>query len=287
MSIITKGALFPTSIETEIFSKVKGHSSLAKLSGQEALPFNGKDIFVFSTAKDIQIVAENGQKADNQGAMTTVRMAPVKVVYQARVSDEFMTASEEMQLNTLATFAEGFAKKLGQGLDKMAMHGVNPYDGTSSSTIGTNHFDGKVTVNVVTHSTDPVDKDIEDAIALVEDGEYGVNGIAIAPSVRSDLAGLTANGVRKYPELAFGGKPETLGAMALDVNSTVKNDMAIVGDFESAFRWGIAKQLPLEVIEYGDPDGQGDLKRNNQVCLRSEAYIGWAIMDAAAFAIVK
>lgn len=39
----------------------------------------------------------------------------------------------------------------------------------------------------------------------------------------------------------------------------------------------------MEVIEYGDPDGQGDLKKTNQIVLRAEAYIGWGILDNASF----
>jgi hypothetical protein len=66
-----------------------------------------------------------------------------------------------------------------------------------------------------------------------------------------------------------------------------QTDHVIVGDFQNAFRWGYAKNIPLEVIEYGDPDGQGDLKRTNEVVLRAEAFIGWGILDANAFAIVK
>ena len=42
----------------------------------------------------------------------------------------------------------------------------------------------------------------------------------------------------------------------------------------------------MEVIQYGDPDGQGDLKRTNEVVIRAEAYIGWAILDPKAFARV-
>lgn len=59
--------------------------------------------------------------------------------------------------------------------------------------------------------------------------------------------------------------------------------IAYVGDFENAFKWGYADQIPMEVIEYGDPDGQGDLKRTNEVLLRAEAWIGWAILDKGAF----
>ena len=78
--------------------------------------------------------------------------------------------------------------------------------------------------------------------------------------------------------------------MGVDVNSTVSyntaTDMAIVGDFQNAFKWGYAEKIPLEIIEYGDPDGQGDLKRKNQIVLRSEAYIGWGILDAASFRLI-
>ncbi|MBP3891473.1 MAG: hypothetical protein J6D29_04800 [Solobacterium sp.] len=63
--------------------------------------------------------------------------------------------------------------------------------------------------------------------------------------------------------------------------------MAIIGDFANAFKWGFAKQLPLEVIEYGDPDNTGrDLKGHNEVYLRTEAYLGHAILVPAAFAAV-
>lgn len=289
MSALTKGVLFPEKVESKIFNLVKGHSSLAKMTGSEALPFVGKDIFTFNFDKDISIVGENAEKPAGDGTANVVKMQPVKVVYQMRVSDEFMYAAEESRLNTLEAFADGFAKKLGAGLDKMAMHGVDPATGTTSSIIGNNCFDKKVTTNTVTYAD--ADTDIDSAVAQVESYEYEVNGVIIAPAVRADLAGKRGTGgQRLYPEFAFGATPNTLGAMKLDTNATVSanssTDKAIVGDF-SAFKWGIAKQLPLEVIEYGDPDNTGkDLKGSNQVLLRSEAYIGWAIMDEKAFSIV-
>lgn len=289
MSVITKGALFPPELEKEIFSKVKGHSSLALMSDSDPLPFVGKDIFTFDFDSDISIVGENGAKPAGDGSIAPVKMQPVKVVYQMRTSDEFMTAAEEYQLNVLRTFSKGFAKKLGAGLDKMAMHGINPADGSSSSLINTKSFDALVTANTVTYAAATADENIDDAVALVEAGEYVCNGAIIAPTMRSAISKLTANGARKYPEFAFGATPGTLGSMKLDSNVTVSaassTDKAIVGDF-TAFKWGIAKELPIETIEYGDPDGQGDLKKFNQILLRSEAYIGWAIMDPAAFAIV-
>ena len=286
MAVLAKGNLFPAQIEREIFSKVKGHSTLAKLSDQEALPFVGKDIFTFNFSSDVSIVGENGEKPAGDATVVPVSMQPVKVVYQMRVSDEFMYASDEYKINVLKSFADGFAKKLGSGLDKMAFHGVNPATGTTSSLISGKSFDTLVT-NSVTYDESKADENIDDAVALVESAEYESTGVALSPATRGAIAKLTANGARKYPEFAFGATPNTLGAMSLDTNATVNTDNAIVGDFKNAFKWGIAKQLPMDIIEYGNPDGQGDLKAQNQVVIRSEAYIGWAIMDADAFAIVK
>lgn len=286
MAVLAKGNLFPAQIESEIFSKVKGHSTLAKLSDQEALPFVGKDIFTFNFSSDVSIVGENGEKPAGDATVVPVSMQPVKVVYQMRVSDEFMYASDEYKINVLKSFADGFAKKLGSGLDKMAFHGVNPATGTTSSLISGKSFDTLVT-NSVTYDESKADENIDDAVALVESAEYESTGVALSPATRGAIAKLTANGARKYPEFAFGATPNTLGAMSLDTNATVNTDNAIVGDFKNAFKWGIAKQLPMDIIEYGNPDGQGDLKAQNQVVIRSEAYIGWAIMDADAFAIVK
>jgi hypothetical protein len=61
---------------------------------------------------------------------------------------------------------------------------------------------------------------------------------------------------------------------------------AIVGDF-TAIRWGVQREVPIEVIRYGDPDGSGDLKRANQIALRAEVVYGYAIMDTDAFAVIK
>ena len=92
-----------------------------------------------------------------------------------------------------------------------------------------------------------------------------------------------------YPEFRFGGKPETFaGGIKCDVNPTVNfnagTNEAYVGDFARAFRWGYAQTMKFEIITTGDPDGLGDLKRKNQICLRAETYIGWGILDPNAFA---
>ena len=294
--VLTRGEMFPPQVAEKMFNLVGGHSSLAKLCNESPIPFNGIKEFTFSLDKEVDIVAENGAKTKGGATLTPVTITPIKMEYSARVSDEFLYGSEEYRMNVLEQFAEGAAKKFARGFDLAAYHGVNPRTGSASSVVGTNNFDSKVTSNVVTYNSSTPDANIESAIGLVEATEGAdANGIAMAPVMRSAMAAMTVNGARKYPEFAFGGYPDDLGGMKMDVNSTVKGsanglDVAVVGDFQNAFKWGYSKEIPLKVIEYGNPDNDetlGDLQGHNQILLRIEVYVGWGILDAARFAIVK
>lgn len=288
MSTLSKGSLFDPVLVKDLINKVKGKSSLAVLSQQIPIPFNGRKEFTFSMDSEIDIVAENGKKSHGGIKVDPVTIVPIKFEYGARISDEFLYASEEEQLDILKAFNEGFAKKVASGLDIAAMHGINPRTGEASTVVGENHFDAKVT-QTVDYDTAKPDSSIEDAITLVEGSDGDVSGMAIAPAVRSNLAALTkSTGEKLYPDFAFGGQPKTLGANSLDINKTVavnNVDKAIVGDFENGFKWGYAKEIPLEVIKYGDPDNSGkDLKGYNQVYIRAEVYLGWGILLPSSFA---
>jgi hypothetical protein len=61
---------------------------------------------------------------------------------------------------------------------------------------------------------------------------------------------------------------------------------AIIGDFQNGIRWGVQRDLPLELIQFGDPDGQGDLKRKNQIALRLEIAYGWYVFPDQ-FAVIE
>lgn len=293
MAVLSKGTLFPEHLVNDLISKVQGESSLAKLSNQIPVPFNGLKEFVFSMDSEIDIVAENGAKSEGGISIDPVKVVPLKVEYGARVSDEFLYASEEEQIKILKSFNDGYAKKLAKGFDLMAFHGINPRTKAASSIIGDNCFDKKVTQSVTFDGKQP-DLAIESAVDLVEGSEGDVTGLAIDTTFRSALAKETVDGegkgVRLYPELRWGGNPGSLNGVNLDVNRTVANGgttKAYIGDF-GMFKWGYAKQIPLEVIEYGDPDNSGkDLKGYNQVYLRAETYIGWGILSPEHFAIIK
>lgn len=288
MAIMERGSFFPPELVAGLINQVQGHSSLATLSAQTPIPFNGLKEFTFNMDSEVDIVAESGPKSHGGISMGSRTVIPLKVEYGARVSDEFMISAEEEQIAVLEAFSEGFARKLARGFDLMAYHGINPRTGSDSTLIGTNHFDSLVT-QTVDFDAATADANVEAAIALVHAAEKEVTGMAMSPQLRSALsAQLNGNGEKLFPELAWGAAPDTIKGLRVDVNPTVSYDEvahAYVGDFTNGFRWGYAKQIPFEVIRYGDPDNSGqDLKGHNQVYLRAEAYIGWGILDPEAFA---
>lgn len=292
---ISRGILMPPEVTNEMFNKVRGKSSLAILSGSEPMPFNGKSVFTFSLDKEVDLVGENGAKSNGGATVAAIQMIPVKVEYGTRVSDEFAYGAEEIRLQYLQAFADGFARKVARGIDIMAMHGLNPRTGLTASVLADKNFDDVITKTVVFDSSAPADN-VTDAIALIEAAEHDVTGMAMAPAFKNALAQLkkgSSSYEPMFPELGWGAAEGRINGLPVSSNGTVSfasgADRAIVGNFADFFRWGFAREIPIRVIEYGNPDNSdlGDLQGHNQVYIRGEAYVGWGIIDPAAFTIIK
>ena len=292
---LKQGTLFQPELVKELISKVQGRSVLAKLSSQSPIPFNGVEQFIFNLEGNAQIVGEGQQKGAGKAVVDTKVIKPLKFVYQARITDEFKYASEEKQLEYLSQFADGFAKKIADAFDIAAIHGLEPKGLTDATFRDTNSFDGLITSNIVTFAEDKFDDNIDAAVQQIVAKGGEVTGLALSPIGGQALAKLKINGVVQYPEFRFGQNPDSFYGMKSDVNKNLtvtggnaQTNHAIVGDFENRFKWGYAENIPMEIIEYGDPDGAGrDLKAYNEILLRAEAFIGWGILDADSFARVK
>lgn len=293
MAAVGMGTNFPPELVEGMMNLVTGKSALAKLSARKPIPFTGEKLFTFNLDKEADIVAENGQKSAGGASVGTVSIVPIKFEYSARFSNEFMRADEEYRLRVLQEFGDGAGRKFARGMDLAAFHGVNPRTNQASAVVGTNNFDNLVT-SQITYAAATPDDNLDAAIAAITGAEREFNGIAMAPAMANDMAQVEVNGVRQYPEFRFGGQPDRLAGNSIDINSTVSKmpqsvsntAMAYVGDFANMFRWGYATDMPVEIIEYGNPDNDasaGDLKGSNQVLLRLEAFIGWAILDPASF----
>lgn len=290
-----KGALFPEELIPELMNKTTGYSTLAALCKSTPIPFNGLKEFTFQLDKEIDVVAESGAKGKGGVTVSPVTIVPVKVEYGARISDEFMEAAEKEQIEILRAFTDGFARKLARGFDIMAFHGHNPRTGSASSVIGENHFDAKVTQeHKPADLTDP-DGAVEEAIAIVQKKENEVNGLITDTTLKNALAKLKgSDGGKLYPELAWGNNPGVINGLAMQTTAGIgdetNHDHGLVGDFQNSFKWGYSKNIPMEIIQYGNPDNDtslGDLKGHGQIYLRAEAYIGWGILNPDAFAWIR
>ena len=286
-AVQSMGQMFDPKLVKDVFNLVRGKSSIAALCNRAPLSFTGDKYFTFSMDNDVDLVAENGKYRHGGITVEPVVVVPHKIEYGARVSEEFLDASEEEQLDMLEEYVEGFAAAAARGLDIMAFHGLNPRDKTESALI-TMHFD-KVEQTVAYDAAAP-DGCVDDAVALI--GDWDASGIAMAKAFASAMGKQTdKNGNKMYPGLSWGGNPKEVNGVPSSVNSTVSvgdsGDMAIVGDFAKCVKWGYAKEVKMEIIPYGDPDNTGvDLKGSGQVYLRCTASIGFGILVPEAFARV-
>lgn len=291
MGVLNRSTLFPAQLTGEMLNLVRGKSSLARVSQQAPISFNGIEIFTFNFDKEADIVAESGAKGVGGATVNPVTIVPYKIEYGVRVSDEFVYGSEEARINYLRAFADGFSAKAARAIDIIALHGINPRTGDASTIVNNNHFDSKVTQKVTFSNADP-NSNVEAAIGLVQSKEYEVTGMIMSPAFRTALASQTRkDGASMFPELAWGSAPDSIKGLAVETNSTVAfgngtKDVAILGNFRDYFRYGIAKDISMKVIEYGNPDNDtdaGDLQGHNQVYIRGEMYIGYGILVPEAF----
>ncbi|WP_413518439.1 phage major capsid protein [Carnobacterium maltaromaticum] len=285
-TVLKRDELFTPERIAGMINKVKGHSSLALLTQQEPVAFNGNEMFSFSLDKDIDLVDESGAKTAGGATIEKVKMTPVKVEYSARFSDELWFSGEDAQLNILKEFTDGYSKKLARGLDLMSFHGVNPRTKLPAELVKSKSFDSVVDQKIEYNAT-KADDVLEDAIFLIQNSEGIITGIAMSPVVGRDLSKIEVNGVRQYPEFRMGAKPENLAGMKIDINETVSavgETTMYVGDFANSVKWGYAKDIGLQIHTAGDPDNSGrDLAGHNEILLRSETYLGWGILDKTSF----
>jgi hypothetical protein len=293
--------LMPREIADGMVKKTLSTSTIAKLSAQEPMRFGKTDIITFNDLPRAQFVEENGDKDSTTGSFGSVTAAPHKAQVTMRFSQEVQWADDEHQLGVLRTLASAGADALSRALDLGVYHRINPLNG-QAITSWTNYINATTKrVELGKGGSDP-DADFRAAAGLIiNDVNTGVQvtGAALDPKFTwalsnlmvKDGAGVTST--PRYPQLGLGAEVTSFMGVPVAVGSTVSGlpeatdtkVRAIVGDFTGGIRWGIQKELPVELITYGDPDGQGDLKRKNQIALRLEIVYGWyAFVDR--FAVV-
>lgn len=282
-----------------VWSKSIKSGVLAKLAvADPEIKVGDTDIFTFLSTAKAELVGEGANKGSQDGTPSKATVKTYKVQVTYRMSEEVMYADEDYQIGLVDALIERVGTALSRALDLLAIHGVNPATGEVSANIAQYLNKAANGVHVVTDSGN-AQTDIESAAEALQGSGYNATGIGFDPIFSGRLARTKvgdADSRPLYPELGLGFNVENFQGLTAAVSDTVSGRQelapedveveAVMGDF-NAFKWGVARNVPLETIMYGDPDGNGDLKRTNEIAIRAEAILGFAFLDTAAFALVK
>lgn len=292
--------LLPRNIADGMIKEARTLSTVAKLSGAEPQRFGETEYIIFNEFPKAEFVEEGAQKGSSTGGFNSVKAKPKKAQVTMRFNEEVQWASEDYQLSILGDLAGAGQEALSRALDLGLYHRINPLTGATIT--AWDNYVTKTTKRVEIGTAD-ADADLRAAVGLLlnQPTSWGVNGIAIDPRFAWALSELqtknadgSPSGTQRYPNLGFGTDvTNILGINAAQGNTvsgtpeaTDTKVRAIVGDFRNGIRWGVQRELPVELIRFGDPDGQGDLKRNNQIALRLELVYGWYAFEDR-FAVVE
>jgi HK97 family phage major capsid protein len=299
MAVIgTSNITLPKNIADGMFAKPQTGSAVVALSGSEPQRFGEVTHMTLTGRPRAELVGEGADKSSTTTTFGTKVVTPHKFQVTQRFNQEVKWADDDYQLGILRTLADEGGDALARALDLGVFHGINPLTGAAAASIVAGDRIGTTSnsVEITTATLSTPDLVIEQAAGLVIADGYIPNGIAFDPTYAWTTAtSRFADGRKKYPELGFGSNVTSFEGLPAYSTSTVSglpeiaansNIKAIVGQWD-LLRWGVQVDVPVELIEFGDPDGQGDLKRKNQIALRMEVVYGWGVMDLDGFATVK
>lgn len=290
-SLATGSITIPTQQLEPWLGKIKNGSAVASLSDSIPMVYGAGEAWVWSIG-EAEYVAEGAQKGASTATKTTQSIKPFKFHKTLRFNEEILWADEDHQLQVVESILTEIQPALSRALDFGVFHEINPTGGAVVAAMNGGLTDTTNLVEYAAADKPYVSLDAADALVLA-DG-YLPRDIALAPTYASKFSSLrgTNSEQKLYPNFKLTTEVSELDNHRASVSNTVSGAgviavdtkvLGFVGDF-SAIRWGIQRDLGLELIKYGDPDGGGDLKRNNQVAFRAEVVYGWGIASLDAFA---
>lgn len=293
VSLATGSLTIPKQKLAPWLGKIQNGSAVASLSAQTPMTYGEGDVWTFSIG-EAEYVGEGAQKGASTITPTSKTVKPFKFHKTLRMNEEVLWADEDRQLDVVDQILAEIQPALSRALDYGVFHEINPTGGTVVAAMNGGLTDTTNSVEYVAANAPYVSLDAADALVLA-DG-YLPRDVALDPFYASKFSAIrgTQSEQRLYPNFVLGTEVSELDGHRASVSNTVRalgvaaaatNIIGFVGDF-SAIRWGVQKSIGLEVIRFGDPDGGGDLKRNNQVAFRAEVVYGWGIASLDAFAKV-
>ncbi len=291
MATFTTGDLtIPNQLLDPWLGKIQYGSSVATLSAQTPMTFGVGEGFIYDIG-EAEHVGEGANKSGSTVTAESYSVGPQKFQKTVRMTEEVLWADEDRQLRAVQQILDRIQPALSRALDYGVYHGINPLTGAAVAAMSTSLSDTTNSVEVA--AAEPFTYlDAADALVLAD--SYVPSDVALDPSFASAFSSYRNPTTQQklYPDFRLSTDLSNLEGHRASVSKTVgavgvasaaTNIKAFVGDF-SMIQWGVQRSIGLEVIRYGDPDGGGDLKRNNQVAFRAEVVYGWGFGDLDAVA---
>jgi hypothetical protein len=286
MAALTTGSLtIPKQLLEPWVNNIHKGSTISQLSGSIPMKFGAGEAFVFDSG-EAEYVGEGANKSSNDVTKTTQTVEPFKFQKTIRFTNEVQWADEDHQLGVIQEILTQIQPALSRALDYGVIHGINPKTGAVVAGMTQRLTSATTAVELAAADAPYVSTDAAVAALLAANGVP--NGIAMDPKFAAKISGQRLpTGQKLYPDFTFSNESSNFESLRAATSKTVgatgvaavdTKIRAIVGDF-SAIRWGVQRAIGLELIEFGDPDGNGDLKRNNQVAFRAEVVYGWGIAE--------
>ena len=290
MAVLDTGDLvLPDKLINPWLEKIQGGSVIATLSNSVPMTYGTETAMTFDWG-EAEYVGEGANKGPSTFTTSSMTTKPHKFQKTIRWTEEVKWADEDAQLNVVSQSLDHITPALSRALDFGVIHGINPMTGLVVAAM-TDPLSS--TTNSVEMAAQAPYEMIDAADLLVVTDNYVPDSLALDPSFAAQFTtARTSEGVKKYPEFALSTDATTLEGHrastsrtvgAVGVADTATNLKGLVGDFDTV-RWGVQRRIGIEMIEFGDPDGQGDLKRNNQIAFRLEVLYGWGVADLDALA---
>lgn len=289
-AIDTTKITLPKEVAQGIIAKSKESSVVQTLSPSTPMMFKDMSHILFTKEPEAEFVGEGKQKGGANAEFKPVAGKIHKAQVTVRMTDEVKWADEDSQLGIVDAIIDASARAVGRALDYGVIHAINPATGTAVKDM-TALVSG---ASEVAATADAL-ADLDSLVAACNE-EYDVTGLALSKKWANSLRKLRVKntGIRQFPEIPLNLQPGTVDGIPAATSSTVNgklaasptNILALLGDF-GLVKWGIVRDLGLEIIETGDPDGLGDLKRLNQIAYRTEVVYSWAVLDPKGFAVLK
>lgn len=285
------GLQIPNSIVQGMVSAANDESVISKLSPSTPQTMLPSQYTRWTVDPEGEFVAEGAAKNPSDFGVTPVVAVTHKAQITVRISQEVRWADEDARIGLIDGLQDKMGAAIGRCLDYGIIHGASPLQGTPV----TGMTALATTATQATATSDTLGDFDSLADSIIAAGHVP-DGIALAPTYANTLRKYrNGEGLRMFPEISL--NPRELGnldglkaAVSNTVNGsklqTASKVLALLGDY-AFIKWGIVRELGMEFIEYGDPDGLGDLKRNNEVALRMEALFSWAVLDPTAFTVLK